>query len=38
MKQQVQAGAQFGQLTLLEEIGVSSKHKNHIGWCSACVE
>jgi hypothetical protein len=36
MKQQVQAGAQFGQLTLLEEIGVSSKHKKPY-WMVQCV-
>lgn len=36
MRQQVQAGAQFGQLTLLEQIGVSSKHKKPY-WMVQCV-
>lgn len=32
----VQAGTQFGQLTLLEQIGVSSKHKKPY-WMVQCV-
>lgn len=32
----VQAGDQFGQLTLIEEIGVSSKHKKPY-WLCKCV-
>lgn len=36
MRQQVQAGSQFGQLTLLEQIGVSSKHKKPY-WMVQCV-